>query len=197
MRETKAAERINVGLSAKLAMALCALVVTVGLVPALAPQAHAAEGPKFVGAVEYRPSYDENGYPEYNADGTLKRDKAYVSLYDIENASGIVQVPDVFDVVVRDKQGNESVVKDVTPYYLYLSYENRDNVSVGWENSGVTGVDLSRCASLTGVGCYVKTIESLDVHGLSRLESMYLGSCEALKSLVLAGTRVKRLSLWE
>lgn len=180
--------RPRAALSGKLVRLLCAAVLACGLVPALSvEQAFAAE-PKFIGSVRYLPSFDEKGYPEYNEDGSIRYDEAYVALYDIENASGTVQIPATFDVTVVDDAGNESVVKDVAPYQLYLNQVYRDGSRYGWSNPDLTGIDLTQCASISRLGVRdLEYVKSVDLGGLSRLSYLGIGPCSALERLNVEG----------
>ena len=185
--ETKAEKRARLAPSGKIIRVLCAMMLACGLVPAVSPDVALASEVKYIGEVANLISYDENGFPIYNEDGTPKRD-AYVSLYDIENASGTVQLPSSFDVTVRDGSVQESVVENVVPYEIDLKKKYESGSPVGWSNTQVTGIDLSQCSTLSRVSCdELPAVESLDLHGLDQLQRLTIYSCASLASLDVSG----------
>ncbi|WP_143412184.1 Ig-like domain-containing protein [Arabiibacter massiliensis] len=172
----------------KVLRVLVAAMMALALVPAVAvDQAFAAE-PTFVGSVHYPVQYDENGYPLYNEDGTFQRGNPYVTLANVENASGTLVIPASFDVVVRAEDGTETVERDVTP--VSITFGGRTYVpGVGesedsWKNAAVTSIDMSQCATVEGAYfSQLSSVESVDLSGLSNLRAASFSSCPSLRTV--------------
>ena len=162
-----------------------AVVLAFGLVPILAvPQAFAAE-PVFVGSVHYETSYDENGFPFYNEDGTFKRDRMYVTIDNIENASGTVEIPASFDLKTKRSDGSEEVVRVENPLNITLGsvVSTEHGGVVSWTNEAVTGIDLSMCTSVANLIVErVSSVTSIDLGNSRNLKNIHFELCNALAS---------------
>lgn len=136
-----------------LLLALSALLLALGMTAVTPSKAHADEV-KYYGLVTYIPAYDEKGYPEYDADGTPIQN-ASVMLYGISGASGVVKLPESFDLTVFDEDGTGTeVVSNVKPSILsiqrcYHSEELEEEWGhASWSNGNVAGIDLTLCKDL-------------------------------------------------
>lgn len=181
---TMKAERLGgeAGLRGKVVRVVLALALALAFVPAVsAGKAFAAE-PRFIGSVYYAVSYDENGYPLYNEDGTFKRDEQpFVNITAIENASGTVAFPAKLTVVTYDQNGQEKVYENVEPKSLNLG----DYQGGGF--NGITAVDFTACTSLKDVSCNtIPGLQAVDVHGMSGLGLSFY-SCPALQTVNTEG----------
>lgn len=166
---------------------LVALMMALALMPAMAVEQAFAEGPTFVGSVYYPVAYDENGYPLYNEDGTFQRGNPYVTLKNVENASGTLVIPASFDVVERADDGTEKVSKNVTPATLRLGGTvgiTESGLRPTWENSAITSIDVTQCPTVQRVSFEkMDAITSIKLDGLSQLIDIAYDDCDALTAV--------------
>lgn len=164
-------------------LALSALLLALGITASVPSKAYADEV-KYYGLVTYIPVYDEKGYPEYDSDGTPIQN-ASVMLYGISGASGVVKLPESFDLTVLDEDGTGTeVVSNVKPSILsiqrcYHSEELEEEWGhASWSNGNVTGIDLTLCKDLRALyfsrdtSCEGGALSSLNIKGLTKLGTL-------------------------
>lgn len=164
-------------LQTKAIRVVIAVMMALALVPTVSvAQAFAAQ-PKFIGSVYYPVAYDDNGYPLYNEDGTFKRGDPYVTLSNVENASGTLVVPATFDVVERAQDGTEKIERNVMP--AEINFGNGKN---SWTNSAITSIDATQCTLLENVRFnQLATVESINLSSLQKLNNVSYQDCSSLR----------------
>lgn len=160
-------EGVVCGWGAKIACAF-ALALAMGLMVAV-QEAFAAEV-EYVGTVITQPLIDDDGYPVFNEDGTIKRGNPQIQLSEIRNAPETFVIPDTMDVI--DENDASVVHKDIP--VTVLDIRKSWNVESGFP--GVKTIDARGASSLTALNC----------NGMSSLETI---TCEggSLRSIVLDG----------
>ncbi|MBX9033406.1 Ig-like domain-containing protein [Gordonibacter massiliensis (ex Traore et al. 2017)] len=188
MGTCEAIGRLSEGtLHAKIIRMAMAAILAFALVPAISAEQAFASEPKFIGTVYYPVAYDENGYPLYNEDGTVQRGNPYVTLRNVENASGTLVVPAKFDVVERAEDGTETIHESVTP--ASISIGGSDSLVGGmgednWKNDAITSIDLTQCLAVKTVSfSRLPKVESVNMGGLPELANISYDRCKALSSV--------------
>lgn len=182
-------EGVVCGWSAKIACAF-ALALAMGLMVAV-QEAFAAEV-EYVGTVITQPLIDDDGYPVFNEDGTIKRGNPQIQLSEIRNAPETLVIPDTMDVI--DENDASVVHKDVPVTVLDI----RKSWSVESGFQGVKTIDARGASSLTALNCNgmssLKTItceggslRSIVLDSNPQLASVNLNECSDLMQISLTG----------
>lgn len=165
-----------------------AVVLALGLVPIMTASQAFAANPVFTGFVHYETSYDENGFPLYNEDGTFLRDHAYVTIENIENASGTVAIPASFDLKTKGSDGKEEIVRVENPESIVLgSFTGTNQAGVAtWTNDSISAIDMSACSSVVNFFArHLSSVTSIDFSNSSNLKHAHLSRCDVLASVEL------------
>lgn len=178
-------------LGTKIARVTLATILAFALVPAFSLSQAFASDAIFIGTVHYPVKYDEDGYPMYNEDGSFQRGNPYVTLKNVENASGTLVVPRTFDLVVRAEDGTETIERNVEPSVLYCGGTigiTGPGLQSTWTNADISSLDLTQCSTLKTVDfSHMDSIESVSLDGLSALENVAFSSCKVLRTASMDG----------